>query len=94
MKFNIQKLIIYGDNFADYTFKNMKNKFWANVAECARDFIKNIKVKNTHELHNSPLWHNSSINLQFRNEWANKGVNLVKDILNDEGALYTLNELN
>ena len=40
-----------------------------------------------------PLWYNSSLAFKFRKEWANKGYFLIKDILDEEGALLTLNDL-
>ena len=93
-KFQHHKLILYGEKFVDYIFRNTRNKFWSNVAECASNFMQCVKINNKRELQNSPLWHNSALNIQFRNDWAKKGVTLVKDIVNDEGSIYTLNELN
>ena len=54
--------------------------------------MQGLRIKNIHDLHNSPLWHNSALAIQ-RKDCAEKGYTLVKDILNAEGLIYTLNEL-
>ena len=91
--FNIHKLILYGDEFARRISKNTRNKFWADVAGSVLNFLNCQKIKNIHDLHNTPLWHNSLLNLQYRNAWFKKGIRIVKDLLNEEGTLYTMAEL-
>ena len=59
-----------------------------------RNLCKAFRSKNISDLHNSPLWHNSALSLQFRSNWSpKKGYTLVKDILDAKGFLYTLNGL-
>ena len=91
--YNIQKIVLFGDNYAESLSKNVKNKFWADVAKGAFDLLRKSKPNNTIELHNAPIWYNSSLSFQFRKEWASKGYFLIKDILDEEGALLTLNDL-
>ena len=63
------------------------------MAKGAFDLLRKLKPNNTIELHNAPFWYNSSLAFQFKKEWAGKGYFLIKDILDEEGALLTLNDL-
>ena len=45
------------------------------------------------EFHNSPLWYNSHLHFQYRHDWANKGYRLIKYILDKNGNLMSLTEL-
>ena len=91
--FNIHILILYGNEFARRVSRNTGNQFWSDVAECVYKFLQCLKIKNTYDLHNTPLWHNSVLNLQYRSEWSRNGFTVIKDILNEEGKLFTMAEL-
>ena len=73
--------------------RNAKLKFSVDVAKGAFDLLRKLKPNDTIELHNAPLWYNSSLAFQSKKEWAAKGYFLIKDILDEEGALLTLNDL-
>ena len=91
--FNIHKLILYGDEFARRVSRNTRNQFGSDVAECVYKFLQCLKIKNTYDLYNTPLWHNSVLNLQYRSEWSPNGFTVIKDILNEQGRLLTMAEL-
>ena len=85
--------MLYGDRYAEIVAKRVKNKFWADVAKGAQRLLVTFDINNMMDLHRSPLWYNSTLPLQFRSEWAQKGYMLIKDILNARGFLLTLDEL-
>ena len=93
IRYNIHKLVLYGDRYAEIVAKRVKNKFWADVAKGAQMLLVTFDINNMMDLHRSPLWYNSTLPLQFRSEWAQKGYMLIKDILNARGFLLTLDEL-
>ena len=44
----------------------------------------------------SPIWYNTLINIEFNfcyNDWYNKQIRNINDLINEEGRFYTFNEL-
>ena len=52
-----------------------------------------LEYKNTIQITNMPLWHNSKVKIDYRNQWDTKGYHILNDILNINGTLMTLTEL-
>ena len=59
-------------------------------ARGAQVFLQNLKPTNFTGFVYSPLWHNSHLSFQYRQDWTNKGYRLMKDILNTQGDLISL----
>ena len=78
---NIHKIVIYGDLFAEKLSISICNKFWADVAYGAHKLLEVSTPKCVSEFLNTPLWHNSRINLQYRREWADRGFLHIGDIV-------------
>ena len=90
--YDIQKIVLYGDIYADRKANNLENKFWADVLSGAWESLK-LEPRNSTEFHNSPLWYNSHLNFQYRHDCANKGYRLIKYILDKNSNLMSLTEL-
>ena len=70
------------------------NKLLADVARRAEVFLENLTPKiSVNKFVNSPLWHESHLSFQYRQDWANKGYRLIKDILNKQGDLMSLEDI-
>ena len=40
------------------------------------------------------LWHNGFLNMEYRQKWETQGISILSDILNDNGDLLPLTEMN
>ena len=86
--YNIHRIVLYGDLYAHRLAKNVNNKFLADVARRAEVFLENLTPKiSVNKFVNSPLWHDSHLSFQYRQDRANKGYCLIKDILDKQGDL-------
>ena len=70
-----------------------KTPFGPNCDQRCTQPIDEYEYKNTVDLHNCPLWYNSSLSVQYRREWAQNGHRLIKDILYEKGNLLSIFEL-
>ena len=56
-----------------------------------------LDMENT-QLQNQLIWYNSSIRIEnkpfYKKKWAQKGINRLRDLVNDQGVLYTLEQFN
>ena len=91
--YNIHRIVLYGDLYAHRLTKNVNKILWADVARGAQVFLENLKPQNFSEFVNSPLWHNSHLLFQYRQDLSNKGYRLIKDILDTHGDLLSLDDI-
>ena len=41
-----------------------------------------------------PLWHNSSLNIEYRQNWETQGISILSDVLDNNGDIITMTEMN
>ena len=41
-----------------------------------------------------PLWHNSSLNIEYRQNWETQGISILSDTLDNNGDIITMTEMN
>ena len=64
-RYNIHKIILFGDKYPQKIMPNIDNTFWKNVVKACGHL--QIKLTNTYKNpYNIPLWFNSGINLGFK----------------------------
>ena len=59
----------------------ISNPFLKNTAEAMVKLFQNRKPNCLKEVLATPMWHNPVLQIQYRNEWKNKGINLIGDII-------------
>ena len=91
----IDKLTIFGYQYIDLKLPKIKNKFWHDALLSWTYMCKQIEPKNYLELCQLPIWYNPSISKHplFLPELYNKGINLIGDVLDDNGQIFTREEL-
>ena len=72
----------------------IKNKFWKDTIESAMKLGRECKITHYIQVHNTPLWYNSQLELEYRKSWVERGCFIIKDILNEFGELMIEAELN
>ena len=55
--------------------------------------ISNFTIRNVTHVHLMPLWYNSELNFDFRRTWKNRGYLFVGDLINENGELFSKQEL-
>ena len=76
--------------------RDMKNPLWRDTLQAWRDYIKSFTIETIDEILYSPIWYNTLINTEFNicyNDWYNKGIRTIIDLVSEEGMFYIFNEL-
>ena len=96
-KFDLNKLITYDENYCEITVTTISNKFWKDVLY---SYIKKLKIhvpKGEFDFVSCPLLYNHNIKIGGKpinfHSWHEKGLFYINDILNENGSMYTLMEL-
>ena len=91
-KFKVHKMITFGDQYPQRILKQIENPFWKDVVKAVWALQKktlNISSK----AYNIPLWYNTNISINFKKNWVNQGYLFLNDIMNEEGKLFTMEEM-
>ena len=80
MHYGFGNLLMYGDKYQEKVIANTRNKFWKDTAISVRELYSTLKYSNLCQIQNTPLWHNSKLNFEYRREWEEKGYILISDI--------------
>ena len=92
-KFNIHKIILFGDAYPHTLIQDIDNAFWKDVViACVQ--LHEVIANKTNEAYNIPLWFNSKINLSFRASWYQNGYKKLSDILDEDGNILSNMNLN
>ena len=92
----LNKLFSLGDAYSNTVIKDIRNPFWKNVLESWIQYIRSVKTDNLVKIMYSPLWDNTQINENGNyivNEWNNKGIRNIMDIIDGNGLIYEFQEL-
>ena len=94
---NINKLLHFGHIYCDSTIINISNCFWKDVLISYKEFLQACKPQEVEEFLSSPLYYNNNILIDgltiFYNTWYKKGMVYVNDFYNDNGSLFSMQEL-
>ena len=75
----------------------MKNIFWKDVLKAYMYYIKKLPIVSSRQILNMPLFYNTNFKINTKTIYItglyNRGIRLVKDILDDNGNCITLNKL-
>ena len=91
-KYQIDKIILFGNNYPTKILQNLEDPFWKNVVNACQ-LIQYKLYNDTLSAFNIPLWYNGDINISFRREWFKKGYTKLSDILDVEGVIYSRAEM-
>lgn len=90
-KIQFSKLLSVGSEYAENQAKLVQNPFWKDVLLSWANFCKKLKIETINSILYSPLWFNTNFingkNL-YINDWYNKGVRNINDILDENGNFY------
>ena len=95
-RINLNKLFSLGDAYSNTVIKDICNPFWKNVLESWIQYIRSVKTDSLVKIMYSPLWGNTQINENGNyivNEWYNKGIRNVMDLIDENGLIYEFQEL-
>ena len=87
-RINFDKLFAVGDSYARAIINDLHNPFWIDILESWIKYLKSFKVDSLVKILFSPLWGNSNIHGNGNyiiNEWFNKGIRNVLDLMDDDG---------
>ena len=95
-RINFNKITSMGDAYSGEVIKDLRNLFWKNILESWIQYIKSFKIDSLVKVIFSPLWGNSQINGNRNyiiNEWYNKGIRNVIDVIDENGLIYDFQTL-
>ena len=90
-RINLNKLFSLGDSYIKTVINDLRNPFWKHILESWVQYIRSFKIDNLVKIIYSPLWGNSLINRNGNyiiNEWYNKGIRNVIDLIDENGLFY------
>ena len=93
---NLNKIFSFGDRYAKTVIKDLHNPFWKHILESWVLYMHSFKTDNLVRIIYSPLWGNSkiSVNANFIiNEWFNKGIRNIMDLIDENGLFYNFQNL-
>jgi uncharacterized protein YnzC (UPF0291/DUF896 family) len=93
--FDSNEILTLGTDFTQKKIKELKNPFWKNVLEGWNLFCKKLKFNDINSIIFSPLWYNHNFANQslFYKNWFEKHIEVLIDIIDDNGNFYTFNQL-
>ena len=77
IKNGINELLRYGDGYPKQIIMKITNKFWRDVVLSIIEF-NNATNQEKKYIQYMPLWHNSSIKIEYRKEWEKKVTTLLR----------------
>ena len=89
----LNSLTLFGPLFLNAT--KISNPFWIDVFGAWQMLCNNRKDFNLIDILSTPIWYNPQISeeIYYLKSWHNKGICFVKDIINTNGDIMTINEL-
>ena len=70
----IQKIIKYGDQYLTKLKHQLDNKFWIDMIIGIQVLTSKFRIKNAIQLYSMPLWHNSRLQFDYRQNWEKKDI--------------------
>ena len=91
----MDKLLSFGYQYMEIKIPKIQNKFWRDALLSWTNMCKRIEPKNFLELCQLPIWYNPLISKHplFLPELNNKGINLIGDVIDSNGQIFTRDEL-
>ena len=91
----VTNLSNFGYQYIETIIPNITNKFWQDTLLSWVKMCKKVKPKDYSELCTLPLWYNPLISKYplFFEKLYNNGINIVGDLLTDEGEIISNDEL-
>ena len=74
IEMGIQKVIKYGDQYLTKLKHQLDNKFWIDMINGIQVLTSKFRIKNAPQLYSMPLWHNSRLQFEYRQDWEKKGI--------------------
>ena len=88
-------LFLFGSHWSKLASLSLQNPFWKEVFSSWNIFLKTVAPINDADKLSVPLWYNENISketMYFAN-WAAKGILFPADIIQDDGKLMTLTDI-
>ena len=92
-RIHLNKLFSLGDSYIRTVINNLRNPFWEHILEI---WVQSFKIDSLIKTIYSPFWGNSLINGNGNyviNEWYNKGIRNVIDLIDENGLFYEFQRL-
>ena len=84
-------ILSYGHGYATQIYAYIDNPFWKDLLLSWSTYCDKLKVENIKEVLDFPIWYNSNLtrgHTFYINEWFNKGVRLVSELVDLNGNIY------
>ncbi|XP_053387493.1 uncharacterized protein LOC128551109 [Mercenaria mercenaria] len=95
--FNFNKLLIFGQSYCEATIDTLSNNFWRDVLRSYSKLLQAYVPQGDFDFLSSPLLYNKNIKIGGipinSQSWYKNGLFYVNDIINQNGVIYTLKEL-
>ena len=93
--FPLTNLINLGYQYIEMQIPNIRNKFWSDTLTSWINMCKMVKPYNYFELYTLRLWYNPLISQYplFLPQLYKQGINIVGDLLHNDGEIITKQEL-
>ena len=91
----INKIHTLGSQYIQSKLNNIKNKFWYDTLSSWVKLCSQLKPRNYQELCSNPIWYNPLVSDDplFLPYLYKKGINIIGDMLNNEGGIISKHDL-
>ena len=93
-QYRVVEILRHGDTFPKKIVENIHNHFWRDMVQSIIKLNETMKFKRINQIQNMPLLHNSLSNIECKRKWETQGISILSDILNDNGDLMKIIEMN
>ena len=92
---NIEKLLIFGDQWCTQFLRTVTNRFWQNVIEDWIYFNKKQMITEVADGLQNCIWYNSKISSKplYFPDWYSHGIYFINDLIGPDGNVLTYNQL-
>ena len=93
---NMNNFLMMGGDWYNTVLNKIKNKFWLETFENWKLFYRNLNASCNYDITQSCLWYNSHISKEilYFPKWFKKGIYLVGDLIDSNGRVISLENLN
>ena len=94
---NIDKILFQGSAYRSVLLRDIRNPFWRDTLNAYQTLHNKIEIETWNEFINQPIWFNTRVKIDnktiFYEHWYKRNINYISDIINEEGAFYSLFEI-
>ena len=94
LKYEIDKICRYGQDYAKNILQTIKNPFWSSMIIATASFQQKLnELYPNNNVLEEPIWFNPNLKIPFIRKWDNKGLRKIGDLFNDLGRIKSREQL-